>query len=74
MFRAALETSPIYNLIGRKDRLADILWELELATVNKFQVDSGRPAGLTIEHILPQTWRNNLATYRMERQAKISSG
>jgi len=59
MFRAALETSPIYNLIGRKDRLADILWELELATVNKFQVDSGRPAGLTIEHILPQTWRNN---------------
>lgn len=59
MFRSALETSPIYSLIGRKERLADILWELELATVTKFQVDSGRPAGLTIEHILPQTWKNN---------------
>lgn len=58
-FRTAMETSPIYNTIGRKDRLQDILWELEFATITKFQVDSGRPLNLTIEHILPQTWRAN---------------
>jgi uncharacterized protein with ParB-like and HNH nuclease domain len=59
MFQDALETSPIYDLIGRKERLADILWELELTTVTKFQVNSGRPSGLTIEHVLPQAWKNN---------------
>lgn len=59
MFRAAMEMNPVYNMIGRKERLVDILWELELATINKFQVDSGRPPGLTIEHILPQTWKSN---------------
>lgn len=56
-FRAALEKNPIYSIIGRKERLVDILWEIELATITRFQVDSGRPLELTIEHILPQTWK-----------------
>jgi uncharacterized protein with ParB-like and HNH nuclease domain len=58
-FRTAMETKPIYNIIGRKDRLQDILWELELATITKFQVNSGRPQNLTVEHILPQAWKTN---------------
>jgi hypothetical protein len=56
-FRSALETNPIYTMIGRKDRLVDILWELELKTENKFQINSGRPQILTVEHILPQKWK-----------------
>ena len=56
-FRSALEGDPIYIRIGRKERIADILWELELSHISKFQVDVGRPSSLSIEHILPQTWK-----------------
>jgi len=59
MFRTALETNPVYSMIGRKDRLVDILWELELVATNKFQAISGDQDNLTIEHILPQTWKSN---------------
>ena len=59
MFRTALETNPVYSMIGRKDRLVDILWELERATTNKFQAISGDQYNLTIEHILPQAWKTN---------------
>jgi hypothetical protein len=57
MFQSALEVNPIYHMIGRKERLVDILWELELASIDKFQINTGRPPFLTIEHILPQAWK-----------------
>ncbi len=34
-FTAALATAPIYRNMGRKERIADILWEIELATRTK---------------------------------------
>ena len=52
----AIATQPIYQNILRSDRLIDILWELEKAVRSKFQVDDARPAFLSVEHVLPQTW------------------
>lgn len=54
--RAAISTKPVYLWFPRKDRLADILWELECASRTKFSVDTPRPTGMSIEHILPQNW------------------
>jgi hypothetical protein len=58
-FRGALATNPIYNTFLKKERLADILWELELKVRNKFAVGTPRPAGMSIEHILPQRWMDH---------------
>lgn len=55
-FRAAIKTNALYQIFNRKNRLADILWELELATRTRFSVDTKKPDALSIEHILPQTW------------------
>ena len=52
----AIATQPIYQNILRSDRLIDILWELEKVVRSKFQVDDARPAFLSVEHVLPQTW------------------
>ena len=54
--RAALLNKPIYNLFGRKERLADVLWDLEIASRTKYSVDTARPPGMSVEHVLPQTW------------------
>ena len=55
-FKNALMSLPIYLMIKRKDRLAEILWELELATRTRYSVNTPRPEGMSVEHILPQTW------------------
>ena len=55
-FRTAIQTSPLYQIFNRKNRLADILWELEFATRTKYSAGTQKPALLSIEHILPQTW------------------
>jgi hypothetical protein len=55
-FRGAILNNPIYNWILKKERLADILWELELKVRTKFQVGTPRPPGMSIEHVLPQSW------------------
>jgi hypothetical protein len=55
-FRAAIINNPLYQWILKKERLADILWELELKVRTKFSVGTPRPAGMSIEHILPQGW------------------
>ena len=55
-FRSAISNNPIYSWILKKERLADILWELELKTRDKFSVGTPRPTGMSIEHILPQFW------------------
>ncbi|WP_043345105.1 DUF262 domain-containing protein [Belnapia moabensis] len=55
-FQAAVQTNPVYTWFPRKERLADILWELECASRTKFSVSTARPSDMSIEHILPQTW------------------
>ncbi|HEX8168524.1 MAG TPA: DUF262 domain-containing HNH endonuclease family protein [Beijerinckiaceae bacterium] len=57
--RAAIRTRPVYLWFPRKDRLADILWELECASRTKYSVQTPRPTGMSIEHVLPQTWTKN---------------
>lgn len=55
--RTAMRSKPIYQMIGRKERLADMLWDLESAARNKYNVNTARPDFLSVEHVLPQTWR-----------------
>lgn len=57
--RRALCTKPVYSLFNRKDRLIDLLWDLESLTRDKFMVNSGRPNNMSIEHVMPQTWTTN---------------
>jgi len=40
----------------KKERLADILWELELKVRDKFSVGTPRPPSMSIEHVIPQGW------------------
>lgn len=57
-FSKSIINSQIYRNMGRKERIADMLWELELVMRTKFQVQGGRPAGLSVEHVMPQGWRS----------------
>lgn len=52
----AILTKPIYHLFSRKERLADVLWDLEVATRTKFSVATARPENMSVEHVMPQTW------------------
>jgi hypothetical protein len=58
-FEAAIREKPVYEMILKKERLIDILWELELRLRDKFSVATPRPNGISIEHILPQRWAKN---------------
>jgi uncharacterized protein with ParB-like and HNH nuclease domain len=55
-FRNAILEQPVYQTILRSERLIDILWELEKANRNRFQIDGERPTYLSVEHVLPQSW------------------
>ncbi|TWA85158.1 uncharacterized protein DUF1524 [Azospirillum brasilense] len=55
-FRAAIHQNPVYEWVLRKERLIDVLWELELASRTKFMAGSERPEFLSVEHVLPQAW------------------
>lgn len=55
-FRHALATRQLYHTLSRKDRLADLLWDLEIASRSKFNVNVARPDSMSVEHIMPQTW------------------
>ncbi len=57
--RAALVEKPMYYLIQRKERLADLLWDLECALRSKYAVQTPRPAFMSVEHIMPQIWTTN---------------
>ena len=57
--RIAIQTKPTYHMFSRKDRLADLLWDIEAATRTKFSVDTPRPSYISVEHVLPQTWVTN---------------
>lgn len=54
--RAAIRNKPVYDLIRRKERIADVLWDLECASRGKHSVHTARPADLSVEHVLPQAW------------------
>ncbi|CAO4191864.1 DUF262 domain-containing protein [Methylorubrum extorquens] len=54
--RAAILSNPVYLWFPRKERLADILWELECASRTRYSVHTPRPGNMSIEHVLPQTW------------------
>ena len=54
--RSAIRSNPAYLWFPRKERLADILWELETASRTKYSVRTARPSNMSIEHVLPQTW------------------
>ena len=58
-FAAGVIDKPIYEMIGRKERLADILWQLECATRTKYNLNVGKPTAPTIEHVMPQSWAKN---------------
>jgi hypothetical protein len=55
-FLTGIQRNPIYQWLLKKERLADILWELERKSRTKFSVDTHRPSDMSIEHILPQSW------------------
>lgn len=55
-FRMAVQTKPVYSSFARKDRLADILWELEWSSRTKYSVSTPRPSYISIEHVMPRTW------------------
>ena len=55
-FRNAIQHNPVYNWFNRKERLSDILWELECASRTKYSVHTPRPEGMSIEHVLPRMW------------------
>lgn len=58
-FAAGIVDRPIYTMIGRKERLTDILWQLECAARTKYNLATPRPPNATIEHIMPQRWVAN---------------
>ena len=54
--RDAIRTKPLYHLIRRKERLADLLWDLECGLRTKYSVNTARPAKMSVEHVIPQAW------------------
>lgn len=59
--RVAIQSKPAYHMLSRKDRLAELLWDLEIATRDKFAVATPRPPSMSVEHIMPQAWTNHWA-------------
>jgi hypothetical protein len=57
-FTGAILRSPLYAWLSAP-RLADILWELELASRSAFMEPIPRPENLWIEHVMPQNWTAN---------------
>lgn len=58
-FKTAIRTKPIYQLIHRSERLQDVLWEIEGRLRTRISVNTPRPAEMSIEHVLPQSWMAN---------------
>ena len=54
--RTAIRDKPVYEMFKRKERLADIFWDLEMASRTKYSVNTARPNEMSIEHVLPQAW------------------
>lgn len=73
-FKGAVLAKPVYAWFNRKERLAEVLWELETATRDKFSVNTAKPGSMSIEHVLPQTWMPHwpLADGRLAPEDKIT--
>jgi uncharacterized protein with ParB-like and HNH nuclease domain len=56
-FESAILSKPLYKQIGPA-RVRTILSEIELAKHGKKQEHATLPETLTVEHIMPQTWRS----------------
>ena len=54
-FREGILSQPAYFL-APKNRIKDVLWELERASRPKFAEHIPMPLNLWTEHVLPQTW------------------
>jgi hypothetical protein len=57
-FQSAIISKPLYISLGSA-RVRTLLSEIELAKRGKKQEDKSLPETLTVEHILPQTWRQH---------------
>lgn len=57
-FENAIASRPLYTSLGSV-RVRTLLSEIELARRGKKQEDKSLPDTLTVEHILPQTWRHH---------------
>lgn len=57
-FENAILSKPLYNTLG-STRVRTLLSEVELAKRGKKQEDKTLPDTLTVEHIMPQTWRTH---------------
>jgi hypothetical protein len=55
---SAFMRNPLYAWLSAP-RLADILWELELASRSAFMEPLPRPENMWIEHVMPQNWTAN---------------
>lgn len=55
-FENAIISKPLYSLLGSA-RVRMLLSEIEIAKRGNMQEDRTLPDTLTVEHILPQTWR-----------------
>src|SRR5690606_29679023 len=64
-FENAISTKPVYETLG-PTRVRALLSEIELAKRGKKQEDKALPETLTIEHILPQNWRQHWAIHEVE--------
>ena len=49
--RTAIRTFPLYQTIKRKERLADLLWDLECGLRTKYSVNTPRPGNMSVEHV-----------------------
>lgn len=54
-FRRGILEGNAYS-ISPRTRLTDILWELEIASRSRMAETATKPAGLWVEHVMPQTW------------------
>lgn len=57
-FEVAIASKPLYETLGPA-RVRALLSEIETAKRGKKQEDKSLPDTLTVEHILPQTWREH---------------
>jgi hypothetical protein len=57
-FENAVLSKPLYTMLGSA-KVRTLLAEIELAKRGKKQEDKTLPDTLTVEHILPQTWRTH---------------
>ncbi|WP_421996352.1 DUF262 domain-containing protein [Reyranella sp.] len=57
-FENAIASRPLYTSLGPA-RVRTLLSEIELARRGKKQEDKSLPETLTVEHILPQSWRQH---------------